>query len=568
MRILRTPPTDVPRPQGKGIVKAPRTLLAGIAALTLAFVPATQVMSAFGAGPSASTSSLAAPAAAPSDNASSANQAASWIIRRWNDSKSNDFSTPGMVADGIIALSSVDSDNSDNTRIIPLMLDKLKTLAPSYVGDGTKLHGASLAKVIMALDMANQNAAAFLGCDRDLIGDLLADVKANGESITGYWGPFLTAIALGRTGQTIPQSVIDAALARQTHQGKDNGAFGSSFGASGFTASPDDTGIGISAMFTVTKSPQATSEQKNAAQASIDAAIEWANTHVETEGVNGNYYWKTFSPANSTGMLASAIAETGRSVEKPAAFLRSQQLSAGAWSSSLNGTEPNAMATVQAVMGVTGRGYATAKASHMTNQVAACKPPVITTQPKPVTVKAGAHSASITVVATPWSTYQWSKLVDGVWTPIKGATSAVLTLVDLTAADNGNQYRVTVTNSAGSVNSAAITLTVGSTSEPSSTATLTSTSKPTGSVEASSLESADSSGRGKTLRPTSSVSASALLAPTGSGPTSSAPMSGATSIPRGLPQTGDAAAGAMGVLLLIAAGGAGIVGARRMRIKK
>jgi acid phosphatase len=83
--------------------------------------------------------------------------------------------------------------------------------------------------------------------------------------------------------------------------------------------------------------------------------------------------------------------------------------------------------------------------------------PSITAQPKSETVEAGA-TASFTVVASGTAplAYQWSE--NG--TAISGATSATYTTGPTTSSDNGEQFTVRVTNSAGSVISGAASLTV------------------------------------------------------------------------------------------------------------
>jgi hypothetical protein len=53
-------------------------------------------------------------------------------------------------------------------------------------------------------------------------------------------------------------------------------------------------------------------------------------------------------------------------------------------------------------------------------------------------------------------TYQWQKAA----TPISGATASTYTTPATTSADNGSQFTVVVSNSAGSVTSTAATLTV------------------------------------------------------------------------------------------------------------
>ena len=83
--------------------------------------------------------------------------------------------------------------------------------------------------------------------------------------------------------------------------------------------------------------------------------------------------------------------------------------------------------------------------------------PAITTQPAAVTVGAGA-TATFTVAATgdPTPTYQWNLGIN----PISGATSASYTTPATTSDMDQGSYTVTVTNSQGSVTSAAAVLTV------------------------------------------------------------------------------------------------------------
>jgi hypothetical protein len=93
------------------------------------------------------------------------------------------------------------------------------------------------------------------------------------------------------------------------------------------------------------------------------------------------------------------------------------------------------------------------------------QPPTITTQPQNVTAAAGA-TVSFTVAATSTAplTYQWSKYS----TPIPGATSATLTLVNISAADAA-AYVVAITNVAGTTGSNAASLTVTGSTAPAIT---------------------------------------------------------------------------------------------------
>lgn len=82
--------------------------------------------------------------------------------------------------------------------------------------------------------------------------------------------------------------------------------------------------------------------------------------------------------------------------------------------------------------------------------------PVLTRQPSNVTaVVGGSATLSITYTGTPAPTFQWLK--NGV--PIVGATSSTLVLTAVSPTDAGS-YTVTLTNSLGTVTSAAATITV------------------------------------------------------------------------------------------------------------
>ena len=87
--------------------------------------------------------------------------------------------------------------------------------------------------------------------------------------------------------------------------------------------------------------------------------------------------------------------------------------------------------------------------------------PIITTQPKSVTVNEG-KTATFKVVATGADSYQWYYRTSstGSWTAVKNnGTTATYTLTTA-ARHNGYQYRCLVKNSAGSVYSNTVTLTV------------------------------------------------------------------------------------------------------------
>src|SRR5205814_1842169 len=85
--------------------------------------------------------------------------------------------------------------------------------------------------------------------------------------------------------------------------------------------------------------------------------------------------------------------------------------------------------------------------------------PAITTQPVSQMVTAGETATfAVTATGTAPLSYQWQR--NG--TAIGGATAASYTTPATTAADNGDQFTVVVSNAAGSVTSNAAALTVSS----------------------------------------------------------------------------------------------------------
>jgi hypothetical protein len=104
-------------------------------------------------------------------------------------------------------------------------------------------------------------------------------------------------------------------------------------------------------------------------------------------------------------------------------------------------------------------GSVTSNSATLTVNAGAVKPS-ITQQPSSQTVTAG-QTATFSVMATGTSplSYQWQEGT----TPIAGATSASYTTPAAAASDNGSQFRVVVTNSAGSATSNSAILTVSST---------------------------------------------------------------------------------------------------------
>ena len=315
------------------------------------------------------TSVLVQPARADSGNPASVKAAADWIAKTWQESPSKFFAA-GTVADGVIALSAADA-HPDTVRS---MIAKLQETGPAYVDDNP----AGLAKIIMTADMAGQNPRTFFGCGRDLVSELKTQMDADHTKATQYWAPYLIAIALSRAGEPVPDWIIKAMTDNQ------QGGFG--YHSGGFVADPDYTGIGISAMHLLSQNQANSQADRDTARASIASAVAWAHDPAnQKKDAAGNYYWATYSSANSTGMLASALAEVGENIESPVAYLVSQQekTGVGAWSNKHDGTKPDVMATTQAIMAPAGKGYGTIRSTQVP-ELQSCTPPTPTpTAPAP-----------------------------------------------------------------------------------------------------------------------------------------------------------------------------------------
>ncbi len=394
-------------------------------------------------------------------NADSTSAAAQWIADQWDPEAEQQFAAG--LADGILALAAAEAHPETVTE----MAEAMVTAAPSYV---TKPD--SLAKVLIALDAAGQDTQHFLSCERDLTSELDAFIEADGDNLDSWWGPHLISIALNRLDQPVPQNVFDLLLKRQ----KDDGSFG--YG--------DDTGLAISALVGTSENSDNEQAMRDGADAAIEEAVAWAQDPANQEQQDGGYYWPSFSPANSTGILAGALAEADEAdatydvdidITGAQAFMQAQQelTDVGAWSNTLNGTNANGMATTQGIFAVAGTSLG--KASLEFPRVTpTCSAPTFTTQPASVTATVGdTVNFSVATDGYPEPTYTWELGIGGTWTTVNGANEATLSFADVTVAKNGVRIRATAANSLGSVTSdeASLTVEAAATTPPSTTPPVT-----------------------------------------------------------------------------------------------
>ena len=204
--------------------------------------------------------------------------------------------------------------------------------------------------------------------------------------------------------------------------------------------------VKASASYTLATKPSALSfswQTGSAAPVAQTIKIIDNSPNCEPITITTDYSWLAASPGSGcTALLVSVSINTAG-------------LAAGSYSGKIiitGPTESNSPFAVPVTLSVAGGAVA----------------PSITTQPSSHTVNAGA-TATFTVAATGTApiTYQWNK--NG--SAVSGATSSSYTTPATTTSDNGAQFTVLVTNSAGSATSTAAILTVNA-----ATATLTASS--------------------------------------------------------------------------------------------
>jgi hypothetical protein len=244
-------------------------------------------------------------------------------------------------------------------------------------------------------------------------------------------------------GQTATFSVTATGTAPLMYQWKKNGAAISGATASSYTT-PATVASDNNTQFSVTVANSVSNVTSNAAILTVNVPLS-ITTQPGSRTVNAGQT-ATFSvAATGTGTLSYQWKRNGNTIQ-------------GATSASY--TTPATVApdnAAQFSVTITDAvSSVTSNAATLTVIVPATAP-AITTQPASKTVIAG-QTATFSVAATGTGplTYQWNK--GG--TPIGGANATSYATPAATTADNGAQFTVTVSNSAGQLTSAAATLTV------------------------------------------------------------------------------------------------------------
>ncbi|WP_203569078.1 LPXTG cell wall anchor domain-containing protein [Aestuariimicrobium ganziense] len=296
-----------------------RLLAAGFAAVV--------ALSAVSAAPTAQADPIRVVAVANQDQT---HAAADWIAAQW---KANPESfNAGVLSDSILALAASETQQG----VALQMLDELKARAAGYATGPAPTAKLALVAAVMKVDATDFGGVDLLAA---LDKGLAADPTAG-----GYFGPALAILGLARNGVDVPPAVLEAGLAAQGP----SGAFGyvETWNDNAFAEDADITGMMIAALLTIPDAP-------GAAEA-LEKALAWASSQTIDAS-----YWASYSPANTAGLLGSALEDAGTDVSRTLAWLVGQQLDNGAFAASLDGTTANLMATTQAILLLAETSYAT-----------------------------------------------------------------------------------------------------------------------------------------------------------------------------------------------------------------
>jgi hypothetical protein len=186
-----------------------------------------------------------------------------------------------------------------------------------------------IATIAIAAKAVGEDPAKYGG--RDLISEITSAVQKGNGSLGDPYSDALAIIALKGSSDSVPDDLVGALVKQQNKEGEfffssDDGDF----------ADPDTTGLAIQALDGV---------DGDDAGAALSKAVGWAVKNQASAG-----YWESYSPVNTTGLVASALAEQGKDVSKATTWMAGQQLKNGGLPNTLNGKDGDAYATAQGLL--------------------------------------------------------------------------------------------------------------------------------------------------------------------------------------------------------------------------
>jgi hypothetical protein len=390
-----------------------------------------------GASISGATSrSYTTPATASTDNGSTF---AVTVTNSVSSASSNSATLTVNLPPSITAQPASRAVNAGQTASFSVTATGTGTMSYQWKKNGTAIGGATAASYTTPATTGSDNGEQFTVTVTDTVGS----VNSNSALLTVNAVPSILAQPASQTvnaGQAATFSVSASGSGTLTYQWKKGGAAISGATSASYTT-PATASSDSGSQFSVTVTNSIGSATSNAATLTVNVPPV-ISSQPASQTVNAGQT-ATFSvTASGSGTLSYQWKKNGSAISGAT----SASYTTPATASSDNG----ASFTVT----VTGNsGNVTSNAATLTVN----GPPAITGQPANKTVTVGQPATfSVTANGTGTLTYQWNK--GGA--AIGGATSSTYTTPATTNADNGSQFTVTVTNSAGKITSNTATLTV------------------------------------------------------------------------------------------------------------
>ena len=319
------------------------------------------------AGVTASTLGATVAQAAPSSS-QSASSAASWLGAQLTGGQYMESPYTGnpdvsMTSDVLIGL--VAGGNRASAQKVNGWLQKNVSKASST---------GQLAKIAIAAEAIGEDPANYGG--HDLIKEITEAVdKAKGD-LGDPFSNSLALIAIKGASDKVPDDLVASLIKQQNAEGE-------FFFPQGNWPDPDATGLAIQALDGV---------EGDGAGAALNKAVAWATKNQKSAG-----YWDSYSPANTTGLIGSALQEQGKDVSKALAWMKGQQLKDGSLPPELNGTDGDALATAQGLLLLSGMTLNTVS---LPGGEPTTAPTSTSTTPSPTPTSTGSATATATGSAT------------------------------------------------------------------------------------------------------------------------------------------------------------------------
>ena len=356
---------------------------------------------------------------------------------------------PATVAPSITGQPTSQSITAGQTATFSVVANGTAPLSYQWRKNGTAISGATSSSYTTPAETTSDNGALF----SVVVSNSAGNVTSNSATLTvnaNPVAPTITSQPASQTitaGQTATFSVVANGTAPLSYQWSKNGTAIGGATSSSYTT-PAETTSDSGAQFTVVVSNSVGNVTSNSATLTVNPVAPTITSQPAGQTITAGQT-ATFSvSASGTAPLSYQWSKNGTAI-------------GGATSSSYTTpaeTTSDSGALFSVVVSNSAGNVTSNNATLTVNPSPVA--PTITSQPASQTITAG-QTAKFSVVAngTAPLSYQWSK--NG--TAISGATSSSYTTPAETTSDNGAQFTVVVSNSAGSATSNAAILTVNGT---------------------------------------------------------------------------------------------------------